>query len=147
MGAIPFVSDFSDKLSNVSELDELGIAYEVGGHTARVYDCEFIITSPGVPSDASVIVEAKKKGIDIISEIEFASWFCKGSIIAITGSNGKTTTTSLCTHLLNYSGVKAYSAGNIGNAFSEIVLDVQQNEFVALEVQIFVFSYNFRFFN
>ena len=137
MGAIPFVSDFSDKLSNVTELDKVGIPYEVGGHTAKIYDCEFIITSPGVPSDASVIVEAKKQGIEIISEIEFASWFCKGSIIAITGSNGKTTTTSLCTHMLNYSGIKTYSAGNIGNAFSEIVLDVQQNEFVALEVSSF----------
>jgi len=137
MGAIPFVSDFSDKLSSVPELDELGIAYEIGGHTARVYDCDFIITSPGVPSDATVIVEAQKQGIEIISEIEFASWFCKGSIIAITGSNGKTTTTSLCTHLLNQAGVKTYAAGNIGNAFSEIALDVKEHEFVALEISSF----------
>ena len=137
MGAIPFVSDYSNALNNVPELDEFDIAYEVGGHTAKVFDCEFIITSPGVPSDASVIIEAKKQGIKIISEIEFASWFCKGSIIAITGSNGKTTTTSLCTHLLNTSEVKTYSAGNIGNAFSEIALDIKENEFVALEVSSF----------
>lgn len=137
MGATPFVSDYSKKLSSVPELDEFGIKYELGGHTDIVFNCDFIITSPGVPSDASVIVEAKNQGVKIISEIEFASWFCKGSIIAITGSNGKTTTTSLCTHLLNNSGVKTYSAGNIGNAFSEIVLDVKDNEFVALEVSSF----------
>ncbi|MCF6268295.1 MAG: UDP-N-acetylmuramoyl-L-alanine--D-glutamate ligase [Melioribacteraceae bacterium] len=137
MGAIPFVSDYSNKLSNIQELDANEIKYELGGHTDKVFDCEFIVTSPGVHSDASVIVDAKKQDIKIISEIEFASWFCKGSIIAITGSNGKTTTTSLCTHLLNNSGVKAYSAGNIGNAFSEIALDVEEDEFVALEVSSF----------
>lgn len=137
MGAIPFVSDCSDKLKTIPELDELGIAYELAGHSSKAFDCDFLITSPGVPSDANVIIEAKNKGIKIISEIEFASWFCKGNIIAITGSNGKTTTTSLCTHALNYCGLKTYSAGNIGLAFSEIVLDVAENEFVALEVSSF----------
>lgn len=137
MGAIPFVSDYSNELSSIPELDTQDIKYELGGHTDRVYDCDFIIISPGVPSDALVIIEAKKRGIKIISEIEFASWFCKGSIIAITGSNGKTTTTSLCTHLLNNSGVQTYSAGNIGNAFSEIALEVKEDEFVALEVSSF----------
>ncbi len=137
MGATPFVSDHSNKLSSVPELDAQEVKYELGGHTDKIYDCDFIITSPGVPSDAFAIIEAKNRGIKIISEIEFASWFCKGSIIAITGSNGKTTTTSLCTHLLNSSGVKAYSAGNIGNAFSEIVLDIDKNEFVVLEVSSF----------
>ncbi len=137
LGAIPFVSDYSKNLSSIPDLDELGIKYELGGHTDIVFNCDFIITSPGVPSEASVIIEAEKRNIKIISELEFASWFCKGSIIAITGSNGKTTTTSLCTHLLNNSGVKTYSAGNIGNAFSEIVLDVKDNEFVALEVSSF----------
>ncbi|MDA3862071.1 MAG: UDP-N-acetylmuramoyl-L-alanine--D-glutamate ligase [Melioribacteraceae bacterium] len=137
LDAIPFVSDYSAKLNSISELDELGIEYEVGVHSEKIFNSDFIITSPGVPSNASVILEAQSKGIKIISEIEFASWFCKGNIIAITGSNGKTTTTTLCTHTLNYCGVKTYAAGNIGVAFSEVVLDVKENEYVALEVSSF----------
>lgn len=137
MGGIPFVSDYSGTLNNVPELDALNITYELGGHSGKVYDCDFLITSPGVPSDTPVLVEAVARKIKIVSEIEFASWFCKGNIIAITGSNGKTTTTTLCNHLLNNCGVKTYSAGNIGVAFSEIALDVKDNEYVALEVSSF----------
>ncbi len=137
LGAIPFVSDYSDKLKSVPQLDELGIVYELGSHSDKVFKCDFLITSPGVPSDALVIIKAQELGIIVVSEIEFASWFCKGNIIAITGSNGKTTTTTLCNHTLNYCGVKTYSAGNIGVAFSEVVLEIKEDEFVALEVSSF----------
>ncbi len=75
MGAIPFVSDYSNSLKKVSELDELEIAYELGGHSDKVFNSDLIITSPGVPSDASVILEAKERGKEVYSEIEFASWF------------------------------------------------------------------------
>ena len=137
MGAIPFVSDYSSELSAVPELDENSISYELGGHSDKVYNCDFIITSPGVPTNSVVIVNAIAKGIKIFSEIEFASWFCKGNIIAITGSNGKTTTASLCAHTLNKCGINTYLAGNIGLAFSEIVLDVKEDDFVTLEVSSF----------
>jgi len=137
MGAIPFVSDLSNNHSLINELDILSIKYELGGHSKKVFDCDFIITSPGVPSNSKVLLEAINQGIKIISEIEFASWFCKGSIIAITGSNGKTTSTELCNHILNNSGVKSYVAGNIGIAFSEIALTVKENGFVVLEVSSF----------
>jgi len=138
MHAIPFVSDYSNNLSStINELDALGIKYEIGGHSENVFDCDFIIISPGVPSNAKVIIEAINRDIQIISEIEFASWFCEGTIIAITGSNGKTTSTELCNHMLNYCGLKSYAAGNIGLAFSEIVLSVKDNEFVVLEVSSF----------
>lgn len=140
MGAIPFVSDFSnteDVLANTDKLKKLGISCETGGHSPKVYECDLIVTSPGVPSDSNIIIEAKNHNIKIISEIEFASWFCKGNIIAITGTNGKTTTTSLCSHVLNSSGVKCYLAGNIGLPFSDIVLDIKEDEFVALEVSSF----------
>jgi len=137
MGAIPFVSDYSSELSAVPESDENSISYELGGHSDKVYNCDFIITSPGVPTNSVVIVNAIAKGIKIFSEIEFASWFCKGNIIAITGSNGKTTTASLCAHTLNKCGINTYLAGNIGLAFSEIVLDVKEDDFVTLEVSSF----------
>ncbi len=140
IGAIPFVSDIApeEKLKDVLYiLKQENIEYETGGHTGKVYGADFIVTSPGVPSDSTVLQLAKEKGIEVISEIEFASLFCKGSIIAITGTNGKTTTTTLCAHVLNSAGKTCHLAGNIGKAFSEIVLDVKENEFVALEVSSF----------
>lgn len=148
IGAIPFVSDFSseEKIADVIEqLENDNIEYECGGHTERVYDCDFIVTSPGVPTKSSVIQKALELGITIISELEFASYFCKGKIIAITGSNGKTTTTSLTNHIINNSGKVSYAAGNIGWAFSEICYDVKENEFVVLETSSFQLDWNKEF--
>jgi UDP-N-acetylmuramoylalanine--D-glutamate ligase len=140
LGAIPFVSDSSprEKLEkSISVLEAEGINYECESHSSKVFDCDFIITSPGVPTNSAVLSTARGKGIKIISEVEFASRFCKGNIIAITGTNGKTTTTSLMSHVLNECGIKCYTAGNIGDAFSEKVLDVKENEFVTLETSSF----------
>ncbi len=140
IGAVPFVSDIADeeKLKDVlSVLIDENIEFETGGHSAKVYDCDLIVTSPGIPSDSEVLRNAKSKGLEVISEIEFASWFCNGKIIAITGTNGKTTTTTLCAYVFNSAGKKCYLAGNIGRAFSEIALEVGDDEFVALEVSSF----------
>lgn len=139
MNAIPFVSDLSSDIaeSTLNELSTLNIQYEIGSHSDRVFDCSFIITSPGVPSDSQILSEAKKRKIKVISEIEFASWFSKGIIIAITGTNGKTTTTCLCQHVLDRCGKKTYLAGNIGIAFSDIADSAKEDEFVALEVSSF----------
>jgi UDP-N-acetylmuramoylalanine--D-glutamate ligase len=124
-------------MKNCEVLKKLNVDYEISGHSNKIYDCDLIVTSPGVPSNAEIILTAIEKGIKVISEIEFASWFCEGKIIAITGTNGKTTTTSLCAHVLNAAGYKCYIAGNIGVPFSDIVTLVQHNEFVALEVSSF----------
>ena len=140
LGGIPFVSD-SGSESKLKESIEIlkknNIEFETGSHSVNVFDCDFMIVSPGVPSDAKVVVEAASKNIKMISEIELAAVFCKGNIIAITGTNGKTTTTTLCGHVMNSCGLKTYTAGNIGTAFSEIALEVKENEFVALEVSSF----------
>lgn len=140
LGGKPFVSDsgLAEKLKrSMVELQEQNIEFEFGQHSDKVYDCDMFVVSPGVPSDSEVLKNANSKGIKIISEIELASRFCEGNIIAITGTNGKTTTTSLCSYLFNHCGVKTYSAGNIGKAFSEITLDVKKDEFVSLEVSSF----------
>ncbi|MGE5364011.1 MAG: UDP-N-acetylmuramoyl-L-alanine--D-glutamate ligase [Bacteroidota bacterium] len=140
MGGIPFVSDAAGEEKLAASLDVLkneGIEYECGGHTDRIYDCDFIITSPGVPSNSTVMLNASERNIPVISEVEFASWFCKGKIVSITGTNGKTTTTSLCTHVLNHCGINTFSAGNIGLAFSEVVSEVGENDVVALETSSF----------
>ncbi len=140
LGGFPFISDAAneEKLADsIKLLKELKIEYEVGAHTSRVYDCSLMIVSPGVPSNSPIINGAIGKNIKVISEIEFASFYCKGKIIAITGTNGKTTTTTLCGYVFNACGKKTYTAGNIGTAFSEIVLDVKEEDFVALEVSSF----------
>jgi UDP-N-acetylmuramoylalanine--D-glutamate ligase len=139
-GGIPFVSDSSQEEhlnEYVDILKKERISYEIGGHSDKVFSCDLLVVSPGVPSDANVILEARKRGKKIISELELAYYFCKGNIIAITGTNGKTTTTALCEHVFNKCGIKTYAAGNIGLAFSEIVLDVKENEAVSLEVSSF----------
>jgi UDP-N-acetylmuramoylalanine--D-glutamate ligase len=140
LGGQSFVSDSGDELkleSSLRILKQNKIQFETGKHSDEVFNCDLMVVSPGVPSDAPVILEAKKKNIKVISEIELASKFCKGKVIAVTGTNGKTTTTALCGHLFNTCGYKTYTAGNIGLAFSEVALDVKENEFVALEVSSF----------
>lgn len=140
LGAIPFVSDSGsqEKLkSSIEILKNEKIDFEIGTHSDKVFDCDLMVVSPGVPSNANVIKDAGEKKIKIISEIEFASLFCKANVIAITGTNGKTTTTSLCGYLFNECGAKTYTAGNIGLAFSEIVLDAKADEYVSLEVSSF----------
>ncbi len=147
-GAVPFVSDSSpkDKLEkSISIFEYEKIAYELGAHSEKIYDCDFIVTSPGVPSDTPVLKKAEEKGIKIFSEVEFASWFCKGEIISITGTNGKTTTTSLMAYTLNMAGIKSYTAGNIGDAFSKTAPLVNENEFVALETSSFQLDFIDRF--
>jgi UDP-N-acetylmuramoylalanine--D-glutamate ligase len=96
-----------------------------------------MVVSPGVPTNAPVVLEAQKRGIQVVAEIEVASWFCKGPIIAITGSNGKTTTTTLLGRIFSDAKKKHVVAGNIGTAFSSVVLDVDEETVVVLEVSSF----------
>ncbi|MCW8803975.1 MAG: UDP-N-acetylmuramoyl-L-alanine--D-glutamate ligase [Ignavibacteriaceae bacterium] len=140
LGGIPFVSDFSPegKLEDaLNQLKNENIDFEFGGHSDRVYGSSLMIVSPGVPNDSPLLKNARSKSIKLVSEIEFAYHYCKGRIIAITGTNGKTTTTSLCGHVFNTCRYKTHVAGNIGLAFSEVVLDVKEGEFVSLEVSSF----------
>jgi len=139
-GAIPFISDRAneEKLSsNLSLIKQLNIDFEVGGHSEKIFDADIMVISPGVPTNSEIIQIAKSKNIKVVSEIEFASFFCFGKIIATTGTNGKTTTTSLVGHLLTTAGIKNYVAGNIGNAFSTVADKIQSDEFAVLEVSSF----------
>jgi UDP-N-acetylmuramoylalanine--D-glutamate ligase len=140
MGGKPFITDSaSEKMLReyLQMIQTTGIEYETEVHSDKAFDADLMVVSPGVPSDAEIIKKAQEKKIKIIGELELAASVCKGTIVAITGTNGKTTTTSLCGHLFNICGKKTYVAGNIGFAFSEIALDVKADEFVALEVSSF----------
>ncbi|MGA9408512.1 MAG: UDP-N-acetylmuramoyl-L-alanine--D-glutamate ligase, partial [Bacteroidota bacterium] len=139
-GAQVFVSDQQDASTlkkSISELQKENIVFETGTHTERVFDCSFMVLSPGVPSDTPVVLEAKKRSINVVSELEVASWFCKAPIVAITGSNGKTTTTTLLGRIFSDAKKKHVVAGNIGEAFSNFVLDVAETDVVVLEVSSF----------
>jgi len=99
----------------VAALRKAGVALELGGHRQeRIFNTDLIIPSPGVPSDASLLQFARSKGVTIWSEIELAYRFLKGRLVGITGSNGKTTTTSLIEHILRTAGFSTILAGNIG---------------------------------
>jgi UDP-N-acetylmuramoylalanine--D-glutamate ligase len=99
----------------VAALQKDGIALELGGHRQElILDADLIIPSPGVPAGAPLLQFARSKGVTIWSEIELAYRFLKGRLIGITGSNGKTTTTSLIEHILRSAGFSTILAGNIG---------------------------------
>ena len=139
-GASVFVSDSQSaaKLAKSStELTEAGIAFETDRHSKRAYDCSLMVISPGVPGDASVVAEAANRGIPVVSELEMASWFCTAPIIAITGSNGKTTTTTLIGRMLADAKKPYAVAGNIGEAFSNVVEQLTPDDVAVLEVSSF----------
>jgi len=133
-----FVSDSAQIAEQYKQkLLAANISFEEETHSVeRILDTEEIVKSPGIPDTADIIVKAKEKGIKIISEIEFASRYTNAKLIAVTGSNGKTTTTLLIYHILKNSGFKVGVAGNIGESFAELVI---KNEFdyYVLEVSSF----------
>jgi UDP-N-acetylmuramoylalanine--D-glutamate ligase len=99
----------------LAPLREAGVHLELGGHGEKTFLAQdVIVPSPGVPADAPLLQAARAKGITIWSEIELADRFLKGRLIGITGSNGKTTTTSLIAHILKSAGMPTILAGNIG---------------------------------
>ena len=121
-----------------SELDNIGIPYETGGHTTeRFLEAEEIVMSPGVPLDIPPLEAARRKGIPIVSEIEVAFRYIQGEVVAITGSNGKTTTTTLIGEVLNTTGRPVQVGGNIGTAMSSLVDSSSPTTINVVEVSSF----------
>lgn len=148
VGARVFVSDSGEpaKLKQYTdELDRFMIPYETGEHTDQVYESELLVVSPGVPSDAPVVREARERGISVVSELEVASWFCRVPIIAVTGTNGKTTTTTLIGRMLHDAGRLHIVAGNIGDAFSNHAAQLNSNSLAIVEVSSFQLDNTERF--
>jgi len=144
-GAKVFVSDQKpqeDLTKAIDELTRLGIEIETGSHSDRALDADVIVISPGVPTDAPIVQKALALRIPIFSEIEVASWFCKAPIVAVTGSNGKTTTVSLLGAILetwfgSLKGRRVFVKGNIGDAFSTVADEATPQDIVVLEVSSF----------
>ncbi len=124
-GANIFASDSSTTDEVVKALQGLkskGVRGETGGHSEKIYNADLWVISPGVPKDADIIHKAIGLNIPIVSELEFASWFTMAPILAVTGSNGKTTTVNILYEMCKTDGLEPSLSGNIGNPFSEIVL-------------------------
>lgn len=120
-----------------AELMDKNIAFEEKGHTKEIIlSADEIIKSPGIPDELPLIQEAKGKGVSIVSEIEFAGRYTKAKKICITGSNGKTTTTSLIYHILNSAGLNVGLGGNIGKSFARQVAENNYDYYV-LELSSF----------
>lgn len=132
-----FVSDYGSVKENYKEaLNKNNINWEEGMHDeARILSAELLIKSPGIPETA-LLKKARSKGIHVLSEIEFAYRYCKGKIIAVTGSNGKTTTASLINYLLEKAGFDVALAGNIGDSFARC-LACSDHDYWVLELSSF----------
>jgi len=105
-----------------TKLREAGVRLELGGHTEKTFLAQdLIVPSPGVPADNPFLLNARAKGITVWSEIELAYRFLEGKLIGITGSNGKTTTTTLVHHILRSAGVESFLAGNVGTPLISLV--------------------------
>ncbi|MDA0328404.1 MAG: UDP-N-acetylmuramoyl-L-alanine--D-glutamate ligase [Gemmatimonadetes bacterium] len=125
-----------------ADLRMVGIDVEVGGHTIeRLARAGIVVASPGIPPDAPVLRALAERGVRWISEPEFASRFLPGSLIAITGTNGKTTTTLLVDHLLRASGIRSVAGGNVGGGLappaSDLARGVEPADWVVLEMSSF----------
>tara|TARA_B100001245_G_scaffold216737_1_gene184741 strand:- start:45 stop:1418 length:1374 start_codon:yes stop_codon:yes gene_type:complete len=130
LGANIFVSEIDNDLeiiTNKNNLIKKGIDVETGNHSKLVYDADFWVISPGVPNDIEIIKQAKALNIPIIGEIEFASRFTSTPIIAVTGSNGKSTTVNILYSMLKSDKLQPILAGNIGIPFSEKVFEELKN--------------------
>ncbi len=141
LGADVSITDSQDSALvrlNVEKLKSKSIKVELGGHTQEfIKGRDFIIISPGVPDSALPVILAKQYGIPLISEIEVAWILCPAQIIAVTGSNGKTTVTTLIGKIIEASGGKAFVCGNIGNPFCGELSRMGPADYVVLEVSSF----------
>lgn len=137
-GAVPYLSDISEIDSGVkARLQEKNILFESGGHSSKAMEGDLLVLSPGVPSTSSIAIHYKENEKPIYSEIEVASWFNRSPIVAVTGSNGKTTVTSWLSDVWAKAGRDHIMAGNIGTAFSEQVSSTSPDRDVLLEVSSF----------
>lgn len=118
-------------------LDEYQVIYESGGHNERlIINATEVIKSPGIPESAPIIKLLRKKEVPIISEIEFASRYTNAKKICITGSNGKTTTTSLIHHMMRKAGLNVGMAGNVGRSFA-LQVATEAYDYYVLELSSF----------
>jgi UDP-N-acetylmuramoylalanine--D-glutamate ligase len=150
-GADVFLSELAPlDAGDASRLRHAGIAFEEGCHSPRVYDADFSVVSPGIPPSAPVVRELEERGITLLSEIEIACLFCRARIAGITGTDGKTTTTTLvhriCEEDGHINGYRAFAAGNIGVPFASVAKEMDEKDIAVVELSSYQLErcYSFR---
>src|SRR6201986_2429991 len=141
-----FVSDFGAITDHYKkQLKDWNIRFEENQHTeAEILSAVEVIKSPGIPDKAPIVKKLKEKGIPIISEIEFAGRYTNAKIVGITGSNGKTTTTTLTYEILHHAGLNVGLAGNIGKSFAYQVA-TEKFDIYVLELSSFMLDDMYKF--
>jgi UDP-N-acetylmuramoylalanine--D-glutamate ligase len=139
-GCRVFASDSAqnDEIRRLAaELNAAGIETEFGGHSPRALDCDFLVRSPGVPDSNPILTKARASGLFIAAEIEVAAWFCRAPLIAVTGSNGKTTTTEWIGDVFRRAEKHAAVCGNVGFPFSAAAAGLRNGDAAVVEVSSF----------
>jgi UDP-N-acetylmuramoylalanine--D-glutamate ligase len=133
-----FVSDsHSISPENKKTFSEMGVAFEENGHTlAQLLESDIVVKSPGIPNTATTVVALLEAGIPVVSEIEWASRFTDATLIGITGTNGKTTSTLLTYHVLKEAGLNVGCVGNVGVSFAQMVAEDPKDIYV-IEISSF----------
>ncbi|MFA4989690.1 MAG: UDP-N-acetylmuramoyl-L-alanine--D-glutamate ligase [Candidatus Omnitrophota bacterium] len=141
LGAHVFVTDNQDNTNirqALSQLKSKDIQVELGRHSRDfVKGKDNVVISPGVPSSALPVIWAKENNVPVISEVELAWILCPAQVIAVTGTNGKTTVTTLIGKVLSAAGKRVFTCGNIGRPFCAEVEKIREGDFVVLEVSSF----------
>ncbi len=138
--AAVFVSEIDPGSPELTaELERLGAEYEFGGHTAKVLDSNLIVVSPGVRADVPILRQASGRGIRVISEVELAYQSTTARIVAVTGTNGKSTTVSMIGAIMEAAGIHTLTGGNLapGRPLTELVLEATARSVIVAEVSTF----------
>lgn len=139
-GAKVSVSDIKGEEAlreRIDELADLPINYLLGGHPGKLLEADVIFVSPGVPQDIPILVEARRRGIPLSSETRLFFSLCRAPIIGITGSSGKTTTTSLVGEIMQAEGYRTFVGGNIGSPLITFVEEMEPQHRVVMELSSF----------
>ena len=142
MGAKVIVSEERHRQAldpnQVRDLEAMGIGIEAGGHQEQTFvEADMVVLSPGVRQDSSVVRAARAKGVFVTGELELASRFIGAPIVAVTGTNGKSTVTAMIGQVLEKQGTKAFVGGNIGAPLSQYLAESRQADLVVAEVSSF----------
>ena len=147
-GALVKITEANDNYFlqiRANELRQLGIDVELGGHTQEfIADRELVVTSPGILPQAEIFTWLQKRNIPVISELELGSYFLACPLIGVTGTNGKSTVTSLIAHFLRTAGQDAIACGNIGLPLTEVVLANRKIDYAVVEISSFQLQFTKR---
>lgn len=136
LGANVFLSEARDISAEVAQsLKSNGIAYETGGHSIRTLECDRVVVGSGFPPSAEIVGMLREHGVPLVGELDFVLPYLSGCLVGITGSNGKTTTTSLIGHLLESTGRRVATAGNIGRPIADFACD--DFDYIVVELSSF----------